>query len=127
MAEKDLDQIHIQDLRLNTIVGVYPEERGRKQEVVLQVRMEVDLKAATESDRLEDTVDYKAVKQRIIKEVEKSDFRLIERVAGRVAELCLETPGVHAVEVEVEKPGALRFARTVSVKIRRRRQEGGGS
>jgi FolB domain-containing protein len=113
------DEIRIKDLRLRCIVGVYPEERREKQDVVIQVRMETDLGAASRSDALADTVDYKAIKKRIVSMVEASSYQLIERLAGRVAELCQEDPRVKAVEVEVEKPAALRFARTVSVVIRR--------
>jgi len=115
------DQILIKDLRLRCIVGIYPEERREKQDVVIQVKMDADLLAASRSDDIEDSVDYKEVKKRIVREVESSSYRLIERLAGRVAEICLEHPRVQAAEVEVEKPGALRFARTVSVRIRRGR------
>ena len=115
------DEIRIKDLRLRCVVGVYPEERREKQDVVIQVRMEADLGAASRSDALADTVDYKAIKKRIVLAVEASSYQLIERLAGRVAELCLDDPRVQAVDVEVEKPGALRFARTASVVVRRRR------
>jgi FolB domain-containing protein len=115
------DQILIKDLRLRCIVGIYPEERREKQDVVIQVRMDADLGAASQSDDIHDSVDYKAIKKFIVKEVEDSTYQLIERLAGRIAEICLEHPKVQRVEVEVEKPGALRFARTVSVIIRRGR------
>ena len=117
------DEIRIKDLRLRCVVGVYPEERREKQDVVIQVRMEADLDAASRSDFLSDTVDYKAIKKRIVLAVEASSYQLIERLAGRVAEICLDDPLVQAVEVEVEKPGALRFARTVSVVVRRQLKE----
>ncbi len=117
------DEIRIKDLQLRCVVGVYPEERREKQDVVIQVRMEADLDAASRSDFLSDTVDYKAIKKRIVLAVEASSYQLIERLAGRVAEICLDDPLVQAVEVEVEKPGALRFARTVSVVVRRQLKE----
>jgi len=113
------DEIRIQDLRLRCVVGVHPEERRDKQEVVIQIRMETDLEAASRSDDLAETVDYQAVKKRIVAAVEASSYYLIERLAGRIAQICLEEPRVRGVEVEVEKPGALRWARTVSVVIRR--------
>ncbi|MFA6030251.1 MAG: dihydroneopterin aldolase [Elusimicrobiota bacterium] len=115
------DEIRIKDLALRCIVGLYPEERREKQDVVIQVRMETDLSEASRRDDLAHSVDYKAVKKRILAVVESSSYKLIEALAGRVAELCLEEPRVRAVEVEVEKPGALRFARTVSVVVRRER------
>ncbi len=118
----ETDQIRIKDLRLRCVIGTYPQERRRKQDVVIQVRMDADLAAASRSDRIEDTVDYEAVEKRIIGAVETSSYQLIERLAGRIAQVCLEEPRVRAVEVEVAKPGALRFARTVSVVIRRKRR-----
>ena len=121
MRVAESGEIRIKDLRLSCIVGVFPEERRRRQEVVLQLRLGADLSAASRSDDLAQTVDYKEVKQRVIALVEASSFRLVERLAGAVAEVCLRTPGVLSVEVEVEKPGALRFARAASVVIRRTR------
>ena len=116
------DEIRIKDLRLRCVVGVYAEERREKQDVAIQLRLEMDLDAASRSDAISDTVDYKALKQRIVAAVESSSYFLIERLAGRVAEIGLAEPRVSAVEVEVEKPGALRFARAVSVVLRRSRR-----
>jgi FolB domain-containing protein len=115
------DEIRIKGLALRCVVGVYPEERRERQDVVINVRLEADLGPASRSDDLRETVDYKALKKRIVAMVEDSSFQLIEKLAGRIAEICLEDPGVLAAEVEVEKPGALRFARTASVTIRRQR------
>ena len=122
MARSAPDEVRIKDLALRCVVGIFPQERREKQDVVIQIRMEADLRAASLSDDLADTVDYKAIKKRVVAAVESSSFLLIERLAGRVAELCLEDPKVRAVEVEVEKPGALRFARTASVLLRRSRR-----
>jgi D-erythro-7,8-dihydroneopterin triphosphate epimerase len=116
------DRIRIKDLALRCIVGINPEERIHKQDVSIQLTLFVDLSLAARSDAIGDTVDYKVLKKRIVEAVEGSSFFLVERLAGMIAGLCLEDPRVRAVEVEVEKPGALRFARTVSVTILRHRE-----
>jgi len=67
-------------------------------------------------------VDYKQIKQRVCDMVEASEFGLIETLADRVATLCLQARGVQAVTVTLDKPGALRFARSVAVELTRRRQ-----
>lgn len=121
MAEKPLDQIHIRDLRVRCIIGVYPEERGERQDVNIQITLYADLAAAGRSDDLADTVDYKALKQQVVAMVEGSSFLLVERLAEAIAELCLAQPRVQRARVIVEKPGALRFARTVAVEIVRDR------
>jgi D-erythro-7,8-dihydroneopterin triphosphate epimerase len=119
-----LDRISISGLALKCVVGVYPEERSGKQDVRIGVTLHADLAAACRSDRIEDTVDYKALKKRVIRMVESSRFLLIERLAQAVADLCLEEPRVRRVDVRVEKPGALRFARAVEVEISRTAGDG---
>ncbi|MGD0090722.1 MAG: dihydroneopterin aldolase [Planctomycetota bacterium] len=116
-----MDAIHIRDLLLRCVVGIYPEERRAKQDVLINITLFADLSAACRSDRIEDTVDYKAIKKEVIAAVEVSEFQLIERLAELVASLCLKEERVVRVRVLVEKPGALRFARTVGVEIVRER------
>ncbi len=116
------DTIRIHDLHIRCIVGVYPEEREKKQDVIINVTLYADLRKASESDRIEDTLDYKAVKKAIFQLAEQSSFFLIERLAGAVAETCLTWPIVQGVTVTIDKPGALRFARSVSVSITRNKR-----
>lgn len=123
---KRLDKIYIRDLHLRCIVGIYPEEREHKQDVIVNVILRCDLSEACRSDRIEDTVDYKSVKKRIVAMVEASEFFLIERLADAIAEICLESPAVALAQVTVDKPGALRFARSVAVEISRTRERGDG-
>lgn len=122
MPEPALDVIYIRDLLLRCVLGVYPEERTQRQDVVVNITLHADLSAACVSDRIEDTVDYKATKKRIIAMVEASSYFLVERLAERIAEVCLEDPRVVQADVTVDKPGALRFARSVAVGISRSRR-----
>jgi dihydroneopterin aldolase/D-erythro-7,8-dihydroneopterin triphosphate epimerase len=103
-------------------VGVFPEERHEKQDVILNLTLHADLRKAGRSDDLADTVDYKTIKKKVIALVEASSYRLVERLAERVAEVCLEDRRVKKVVVFLEKPGALRFARSVGVEIARQRK-----
>lgn len=117
-----MDRILIRDLVTRCIVGINDEERREKQDVVINIVMWADLSDAGKSDRLEDSVDYRAMKKRILGEVEKSSYHLIEALAERVSEICLDDARVTQVQVTVEKPGALRFARSVGVEITRRKE-----
>lgn len=116
-----MDRIYIRDLALSCIIGIYPEERNIKQDVVINVTMETDLSAAGKSDSIDDTVDYKTIKLNILDFVGNSSFQLIESLAERIAEICLNDPRVQTATVTVDKPGALRFARSVAVEVTRER------
>lgn len=118
------DRIRICDLLVRCILGINESERREKQDVVINLAICTDLRKSGKSDRIEDTVDYRALKKRILAMVENSHYFLEEALAEAVAELCLSDPGVRQVEVRVEKPNALRFARSVAVEITRKRQAG---
>lgn len=118
-----MDTILIRDLTLRCIIGINPGERRLKQEVVLNIALECDLAAAGLSDRLADTVDYARLKNRIAAAIGRSRYFLIERMATRVAAICLGDARVAAVTVTVDKPGALTQARSVAVQIRRERAD----
>ena len=117
MAKGPLDKIFIRDLALRCVIGINPEERREKQDVLINIVLHGDLREACRGDRIEDAIDYKAVKKKVVALVEQSACFLVERLAERIAETCLEDPKVRRIEVRVEKPGALRFARSVGVEI----------
>jgi D-erythro-7,8-dihydroneopterin triphosphate epimerase len=116
-----MDRILINDLLVRCVLGLSPEERREKQDVLISVALITDLTKPGRSDRFEDAVDYRAVKKDVLAAAESSNFHLVEALAERVADICLSRPGVQRVQVTVEKPGALRFARSVAVQIERGR------
>ncbi len=116
-----MDRILISDLLVRCIIGVNEEERLEKQDVVINLALSTDLRKAGKSDRFDDAVDYRAIKKRVLEMAENSHFYLVEALAESVAGICLEHPAVLQVQVRVEKPAALRFARSVGVEITRER------
>ena len=115
------DKIYIRDLALRCIIGVYPEERREKQDVIINIVLECDHSAAAKSDQIADVVDYKGIKKEVIKLVDSSAFNLIETLADHIVQLCLANPNVQRATATVDKPAALRFARSVAVEISRER------
>ena len=116
------DRILIKDLLLRTIIGINEEERRNRQDVLINIVLEADTRAAGTSDDIEDAVNYRTITKRIIALVEGSRFLLVEKMAAEIAAICLDDDRVQAATVRVEKPGALRFARSVGVAIRRVRE-----
>ncbi|MDY0020140.1 MAG: 2-amino-4-hydroxy-6-hydroxymethyldihydropteridine diphosphokinase [Anaerolineae bacterium] len=117
------DQIHIQDLLLRAIIGINDEERRNRQDVLLNITLYTDMRAAGISDDIKDALNYRTLTKRVIQLVEGSRFYLVEKLATEIAHICLDDPRVEAARVQVEKPGALRFARSVGVEIYRTRAE----
>ena len=118
-----MDIVFIEDLRIETVIGIYDWERGIRQTVALDVEMAFDNRVPAASDDIAHTLDYKAVSKRLISFVEEANFGLVETLAERCAEIIREDFGVAWVRLKLSKPGAVRGARAVGVIIERSRAE----
>lgn len=100
------DRIGLHGLRANGHHGVYAEERAAGQLFVVDVLLEVDTRAAAASDEVTDTVHYGELAQDVVAVVEGEPVNLIETLASRIADVCLNRALVASVEVTVHKPAA---------------------
>lgn len=117
------DRIYIRDLVVPGIVGINPDERVNKQDVRVNATLWVDTGPAAASDRIDDAVNYRTVTKSMIAHIESGEPMLVERLADELARICLQTDSrIEQVEVTVEKPGALRHARSVGIGITRTRE-----
>ena len=114
-----MDIIYLNDLKIETVIGIYDWEREIKQIVVLDLDMAADIHKAAISDSIEDTINYKAVSKRLIEFVGASEFQLVETLAEEVANIILKEFGVPWVRVKINKKGAVRYAGDVGVIIER--------
>lgn len=117
------DRILIKNLLLRGIIGINPEERTNQQDILINMVLFTDVRAAAASDAIEDATNYKAVTKRIIKHVESSEDFLVEKLVSDIARIVLTEFPVSRVQVRVEKPGALRFAESVGIEIDRTRDD----
>ena len=120
-AGQDGDTIFLHDLRVETVVGIWEWERRIRQWVSIDLEIGGDIRRAAAADRIEATLNYKAVAKRVQQFVGESSFQLVETLAQKIAELVLDEFDVPWIRIRVSKPGAIRGARDVGVVIRRER------
>ena len=114
--------IRITNLKLRTIIGTNDWERECRQDVVVNVKIDFDAAKASQSDAIEDAIDYKTITKRIIKGVEDSSFFLLEKLAKVILDIVMKNPLVKETTVRVDKPFALRFADSVSVELNEKKE-----
>lgn len=117
------DRLLIRDLRVRAILGVNPDERVNRQDVLINVALDVDTRPAASSDAIADAVNYASLSHDIITLAEGTRYRLVEKLANEIVWLCLDDRRVRRAAVTVEKPTALRYARSVGVQVRRTQEE----
>ncbi len=117
------DRIFLRALTAECIIGFIDWERRVKQTVVVDLELPVDCARAASTDEVSETVDYKRVAKRVLAYIEASEFKLVETLAQRLAELLLAEFALDWVRLSLSKPGAIRSSRDVGVTIERRRAD----
>lgn len=114
-----MDTVYIRDLAIETIIGVYDWERQLRQRVVISLEMATDIRAAAAADDLSQTLDYKAIADRIAGFVAGSEFLLVETMAEQCAAIVMNEFKVPWLRLQISKPDALLAAADVGVIIER--------
>ncbi len=117
-----LDKIHIRDLKVMGIVGIKPDERTTPQEILVNATLWVDTRPAAASDDIADAANYRTITKALIAHLEGGEPMLVERLVQELVDVVFAAePRVSSVEITVEKPTALRHARSVGITIHRSR------
>jgi len=114
-----MDIVFIEDLRIDAVIGIYDWERRIRQTLSFDLEMAFDNRRPAATDDINDTLNYKSISKRLQAYVEASSFGLVETLAERCAEIIREEFGVSWVRLKLSKPGAVRGARAVGVRIER--------
>ncbi len=122
LRRMQLDRIHITNLEVQGILGIKPEEQEHPQTIRVNATFWVDTRAAAESDDIADAANYRTLTKAMIAHIDQGNPFLVERLVQELVDLCFSTePRIHEIEMTVEKPGALRYAESVGITIRRSR------
>jgi D-erythro-7,8-dihydroneopterin triphosphate epimerase len=110
-------KICISNLRLRTLIGFNPDERTKKQDVIVNINVTYRTNPGIYDDVVESALNYKTITKRVIACVEEGRFLLLEKLVGDVLDICAEHEDVTAASVRIDKPHALRFADSVSLEM----------
>jgi len=113
------DIVFIEDLRIDTIIGIYDWERETKQTISLDIEMVADNVKPASTENIDDALNYKAVAKRLIAFTEESQFQLVETLSERLASIILDEFNVPWVKLKLSKLGAVTGSRSVGVIIER--------
>ncbi len=117
-----MDIIFIQGLKTQAIIGIYDWERKNHQPLIFDLKMSLPIKAAANSDNINDTVNYKEVSDKVIQLVESSQFELLETLCETICQhLLIQHPAIQKIQLKVSKPQAVTETETVGLIITRQR------
>ncbi|MDD4755480.1 MAG: dihydroneopterin aldolase [Prolixibacteraceae bacterium] len=115
-------KIKVKNLLLRTFIGFNPEELVNQQDVLINFEIDFDTSEEfLESDDPENILDYKEVTKKVISFVQQGRHKLLEVLTHNILNLLMEDNRIKYAKVEVDKPHALRFTKSVSVVMEKTR------
>jgi dihydroneopterin aldolase len=114
-----MDIVFIQGLKIDCVIGIYDWEREIRQDMTLDIEMGFDISPASQTDHINQTLDYKAVSKRLIEFVKNSEFQLVETLAEEICQIILNEFKVEQVKLTLNKGRAVTGAQGVGVIINR--------
>jgi len=117
-----MDIIFIKELCVETVIGIYDWERKIKQVICIDLELGKDIKKASLSDNVEDTLDYKAVAKTVKEFIKNSKFKLVETLAEETVKLIFSEFNIKYIKGRFSKPGAVTGSKEVGIIIERTRQ-----
>ncbi|HJN37645.1 MAG TPA: dihydroneopterin aldolase [Gammaproteobacteria bacterium] len=119
MPKDQIDTISINQLQVDCIIGVLPEERIQPQPLLISLDIETDFSSAVQHDDIANTLDYNLLSTIISNMAIKGKFHLIETLAENIAQYILSLPKVFKTKITLQKPQALANAKSAAVTIQR--------
>ena len=110
-----MQTLRIKNLKLRIRVGINPEERIHKQDVLINITAEFDDSKVIQTEDINDTLNYRNLAKSIISFVEKSEFHLLETLVDKVLNLVMSNDMVIRASVEIDKTTVLRYCDSVSL------------
>jgi FolB domain-containing protein len=115
-----MDKVFIKDLIVRGVIGITEKERSQAQDIAINIVLFTNIEKGALSDNIDNCVNYRIVAKAIVSHIEKTARFTVEALANDIANICLQISGVKKVKVRIEKPGAVRFSKSVGVEIIRK-------
>lgn len=120
-AAAGIRHVFIRDMMIETEIGVHPREKFQAQRIIINVDLAVTETPVRDTDRYSDVVCYEKVVRRVRAFAAEGHVHLLETMAERIAEACLEDKRVLTARVRIEKPDVFEDCRSVGIEIERHR------
>lgn len=114
-----MDKIFLNDLKIDTFIGIYDWEKETLQTLGFDLEIDWDIRAAAASDNIADTLNYGDIAQTIVAFVEASRYQLIEALAEDLCALLLEEYPIPKLKLTLSKPVALHGQNIAKIIIER--------
>ena len=116
--------LKIKNLKLKTIIGIYPWEEKIDREIVINIEIDTDFNQSLKSDDINDTIDYDFISSAVKNLVAEKKFKLVEKMAQEIMDLIMQNQKVKKCKLEIDKVGSIDFIDSFSVTIEQERKNG---
>ena len=119
--------VFIKDFIIDEIIGFHKYEKIKKQKIKFNIVLDVNQSSTPDEKDIKSIVDYEKITNKLEKLTKKKKYNFLESLAEDSFEEIFEDKRINSVKIKIEKPEAIKNAKSVGVEVFKTRKDYEGS
>ena len=117
----------IKDFLINEIIGIHEHEKINKQKIIFNIVIDVNQNTLPNENNISSIVDYEKITNKLENLAKNKNYNFLESLAEDSFKEIFEDKRINSVKIKIEKPEAIKNAKSVGVEIFKSRNDYEGS
>ena len=119
--------VFIKDFIIEEIIGVHEHEKQKKQQIKFNILLDIDQNSVPNEKDIKSIVDYEKITNKLVNLTKNKKYNFLESLAEDSFKEIFEDKRINSVTIKIEKPEAIRNAKSVGVEVFKTRKDYEGS
>ena len=115
--------VFIKDFIIEEIIGIHEHEKIRKQKIKFNIVIDVDRNTLPNEADIKSIIDYEKITNKLENLTKKKKYNFLESLAEDSFEEIFKDKRINSVKIKIEKPEAIKTAKSVGVEVFKTRKD----
>ena len=119
--------VFIKDFIIEEIIGIHEHEKIKKQKIKFNIVLDVNQSSLPDEKDIKSIVDYEKITNKLESLTKSKKYNFLESLAEDSFKEIFEDKRINSVTIKIEKPEAIKNAKSVGVEVFKTRKDYEGS
>ena len=119
--------VFIKDFIIEEIIGIHKHEKIKKQKIKFNIILDVNQNTIPDEKDVKSIVDYEKITNKLERLTKQKKYNFLESLAEDSFKEIFEDKRINSVKIKIEKPEAIKNAKSVGVEVFKTRKDYEGS
>ena len=119
--------VFIKDFIIQEIIGIHEHEKIKKQKIKFNIVLDINQNSLPDEKDIKSIVDYEKITNKLESLTKRKKYNFLESLAEDSFEEIFKDKRINSVTIKIEKPDAIKNAKSVGVEVFKARKDYEGS